>query len=141
MISHDLLSNPFHNFNKKNLVGQIDSLGVYDLYVCSKCGMKGKRRNFGNALDLSNKYSDEKIKFCMEGHPTTDEYVGTLIKVRFCDANGPAFATMKPGSLHAVITPPDDYINGDRGVWVMGVGEPVKLLNAEFIQFTLKRRK
>lgn len=54
------------------------------------------------------------------------------IKIDFCHANGPQFRNLRPGSIHRVVTPPDGYKNDHTGMWVMGVGEPVKVLTEEF---------
>ena len=53
------------------------------------------------------------------------------IRVIWVNAFGPAFSNLIPGSIHDVI----EACNGKdskRGVWVMGMGEPVLLLNGEF---------
>ena len=53
------------------------------------------------------------------------------IKITKCDAFGKAFENLTPGSEHDVISPPETHKN-DTGTWVMGVGEPVKVLPSEF---------
>jgi hypothetical protein len=58
-----------------------------------------------------------------------------------CDANGPQFKNIMSRSIHRIVTPPEKYINGDRGVWIQGIREPVKVLNNEFIFVTLERTK
>lgn len=54
------------------------------------------------------------------------------IKITFCNAQGGQFANLTPGSEHEVIDPPKGHKNDNRGVWVMGVGEPVKVLKREY---------
>lgn len=54
------------------------------------------------------------------------------IEITFCTAQGSQFENLKRGTQHKVVTPPQGYTNDDRGVWVMGVGEPVKVLNKEY---------
>lgn len=54
------------------------------------------------------------------------------IKITNCRAVGTPFANLLPGTEHIVIKPPYPKKNDDRGVWVMGVGEPVKVLRYEF---------
>ena len=53
------------------------------------------------------------------------------LKVIRCSGFGEAFENLKPGSIHDIINPP---FNEDRtrGEWVMGVGEPVLLIEGEF---------
>ena len=53
------------------------------------------------------------------------------IRVVKCNAYGPQFTNLTPGSIHVVINPPIGEKN-KGGVWVMGNGEPVKLLSGEF---------
>lgn len=55
------------------------------------------------------------------------------IKVTKCTAYGKVFSNLLPDSEHEVVTPPQGYKNDHSGVWVMGVGEPVKLLTVEFV--------
>lgn len=57
------------------------------------------------------------------------------MKIRIISAgvslNGRAFANLTEGSEHEVVEPPkaykDKYPNGEGSVWVMGVGEPVRI--------------
>lgn len=41
-----------HNFEKRNLMTLEDGKGTYDLYVCTKCGLQGKRRGVRNELEI-----------------------------------------------------------------------------------------
>lgn len=59
------------------------------------------------------------------------------IKIVSCDAFGPAFNNLKPGSVHKVIDTPSEE-DDSKGVWVMGVGEPVKVLLNEYEVVYLK---
>lgn len=54
------------------------------------------------------------------------------IRITECHAVGSPFANLLPGTEHDVIKPPHPKKNDERGVWVMGVGEPVKVLRHEF---------
>lgn len=40
----------------------------------------------------------------------------------------PVFENLRPGTKHDIIPTPKN----ERGLWVMGVGEPVRLLNSEY---------
>jgi len=54
------------------------------------------------------------------------------IKITICHAFGQEFVGLTPDSEHEVVQPPvghDEY----RGHWVMGVTEPVLVLNNEHI--------
>lgn len=54
-----------------------------------------------------------------------------LIKVIECIAYGPQFANLTPGSIHETVAPPSGEMRAG-GVWVQGIGEPVKLLLGEY---------
>ena len=54
------------------------------------------------------------------------------IRITNCRAFGPEFKNLLPGSIHETIKPPKGENNKD-GVWVMGAGVPVKVLNGEFV--------
>lgn len=116
-----------HKFQKKNLVTQQDRKGFFDLFVCSKCGIQGKSRKL-TVIEIPSSVSKEKVYNCngvVEEKPKK-------IKVIRCTALGKAFANLTPDSEHNVVKPPDPYKDDHKGVWVMGVDEPVKLLNHEF---------
>jgi len=53
------------------------------------------------------------------------------IQITECKAFGKSFENLTPGSIHEALTAPE----GKRtkgGVWVMGVGEPVFVLDSEY---------
>ena len=53
------------------------------------------------------------------------------IQITDCKAFGKFFENLTPGSIHEVLTAPEGgRING--GVWVMGVGGPVFVLDGEY---------
>ena len=52
------------------------------------------------------------------------------IKIKRCEAFGPQFENLTPGSIHEVIKPPAGS-DDSRGWWVMGIGEPVLVLAYE----------
>lgn len=56
------------------------------------------------------------------------------IRIIHCEAFGGPFENLVDGSIHEIIKPPAGSKNYPKGVWVMGVGEPVKVLNREFIE-------
>lgn len=51
-----------HNFEKQNLITLKDKKGTYDLYVCSNCGIKGKRRGMSNEVEIEDENSEECCK-------------------------------------------------------------------------------
>ena len=60
-------------------------------------------------------------------------FLGKKIQIKNCNAVGGAFANITHNSTHEIIKPPNNYDNYSNGVWVMGSGEPVKILNREFV--------
>lgn len=54
------------------------------------------------------------------------------VKIIRCNAVGPEFVDIKPGSIHEVVPAPKKYPRYD-GVWVMGKSEEVRLLEGEYI--------
>ena len=139
----DFLNTP-HPFHKINLVTKFDSKRrSYDEYKCEKCGIEGKRFGLSEYITITKNYSDELINNCiyLPKEKKTDEFLGKLIRITPCNVNNPQFKNLTPGSIHRIVMPPENYINGDKGVWVMGIGEPVKVLNQEFNFITYKRRR
>ena len=112
-----------HVFEKLNLV---TLKGGGDELRCVNCGMKGKTKDV-NGLYVNGNYKNPQyckaIKICE---------TKKKIKITYCNAQGKVFENLKPNSIHETVTPPAPYKEEKDGVWVMGVGEPVKVLNNEF---------
>lgn len=124
------LRSSVHNFDKQNLVTQKTGGRMYDTLRCKKCGITGKRYGLDEYIKVPTNTSDKKIIHC-DGK-IIDAHLGKWVEVIVCGAAGPQWGNLKSGSVHQVVVPPDGYYNGDRGVWVQGVGEPVKMLFDEF---------
>ena len=136
------ISKFLHNFGKVNLTTIMKRGRLYDIYRCSECGIEGKRYGLSGQLELLTSVSDKKIKECTGlSKQMKDEFVGKWVKITECTAVNPQFKALLPGSIHKIVTPPEGFINGDRGVWVMGVGQPVKVLFNEFNDFKFKRTR
>ena len=117
-----------HDWDKLNLVTIVRGGKMFDEVVCKNCGMKGRRYGF-YTVHVSESYSIDKVNLC----PKSVQFnVPEKVQVTRCTANGGAFENLTPGSVHVVIEPPIGYKNDHTGVWVMGVGEPVRLLTNEF---------
>jgi len=113
-----------HIFVKQNLVTLFDRKGQYDILVCALCGLKGKARRIGY-IDIDGKIKNPSV--CLKA------VIPKKIKIINCYANGKVFGNLKCGTIHNVIKSPDDkYKNGFGGVWVMGIGEPVRVLFDEY---------
>lgn len=116
-----------HNWQKTNLMTQQDSKGSYDQMICTKCGVKGKRRGL-HTIDVDERFSDDKIDNCTGETPEEIE-----ITEDSASQAGPQFANLKVGTTHKTVDPPDEYKEKNlSGVWVQGVGEPVRLLPREY---------
>jgi len=128
-----------HKFEKTNLVSQRNKRGIYDSYKCINCGIEGKRYGFDNHPLLNKTYSSNTLKSCKN---IKDIYLGMYIKITHCDAVGSEFIGCTSGSIHKIVRPPKNQVNGDRGVWIYGKTEPIKLLFGEFVNYiTLRRTK
>jgi hypothetical protein len=119
-----------HDWEKKNLVTISKNGKMYDEMVCKNCGMKGKRYGF-EFVEVSNIYKERNVHLCPKARLV---FLPKKIKITHCGAHGRSFENLLTGSIHEVVTPPQGYINDHTGVWVMGVGEPVKVLTSEFIK-------
>jgi hypothetical protein len=116
-----------HIWEKQNLITQFRGKKHYDILKCRICGIIGKSTQLGT-ITITEKYKN-KIYNC------NNEYVFVIpkkIKIIHCDAFGPQFKNLIPNSEHDVVEPPSYYKNDEKGVWVMGVGEPVKVLTNEY---------
>jgi hypothetical protein len=114
-----------HVWGKENLTTIITRNGSYDILKCKHCGIQGKTSSLWT-IKLKGSYSKEKVYNCPHNQ------TAKRIKITLCTAMGKVFSNLTPGSEHNVIAPPEAYAN-DKGTWIMGVGEPVKVLPNEFI--------
>ena len=117
-----------HDWKKTNLV-TLQSKGgsQYDLYRCSCCGLEAKMYRF-KELVVDERYRRKLVR--CSGMKESRQ-----LQIIHCRAVGSQFANLTPGSIHDIIDPPEGY-NRERGEWVMGVGEPVKVLCGEFRYIT-----
>lgn len=118
-----------HVWDKTNLVTIVKGRRSYDTVVCKGCGIKGKRYNF-HEVAVDGRVKASKITSCP--NPLSTYKAPKKIKIKTCGAFGRQFVNLVSGSEHEVVTPPEGYQNDHTGVWVMGVGEPVKVLKSEF---------
>ncbi|KAF0198452.1 MAG: hypothetical protein FD170_3998 [Bacteroidetes bacterium] len=127
---HVDMSESGHDFDKQNLVTVHDrKKGGYDLYKCKNCGIIGKSRTIG-IIQIPESYNEISAYKCKKQIEFT---VPKRIKITKCLAHGKQFANVViPGSEHDVVSPPDMYVNDRTGVWVMGIGEKVKILRGEY---------
>jgi len=116
-----------HEFRKQNLVGIQNKKGIYDVYKCSGCGLQGKSYKLGT-IEFVNSISERRIYQCKAVQPENP----VKVRITECAAVGALFANITPGSVHDVVTAPDGEPDNLLGVWVMGIGRPVKILKGEF---------
>lgn len=114
-----------HDFDKLNLVSIHGKFGLYDIVKCKKCGVKGKRYDFQNVL-INESVNEDKAIFCNKRE------IKLKIKIILCHAVGDFFKNLTPNSIHNVIDTPSNEKKDGSGVWVMGNGVPVKVINGEF---------
>jgi len=128
MYTISLNNNP-HEFEKVNLVTME---GNFDILKCKRCGLVGKTVSL-TTLSVKGSFSRHKVYNCTSTEEEIREKMkGKKIVVTVCTAHGKAFGNITPNSVHQVIETPENQSVDNKGVWVMGVGEPVKLLNTEF---------
>jgi len=114
-----------HKLGKQNLVTLKDIHGFYDEYKCALCDIRGKRYGVSSFLMVDGRLSVSKIHSCPKAE------LPERIRITMCDAFGDHFANITPDSVHDVVPAPKGQ-NNKGGVWVMGSGEPVKVLFGEF---------
>lgn len=115
-----------HNFEKTNLV---TIKGGGDNYSCP-CGLSGHRAPFQNDLVVVGKA--DLILRCPLAPPAV---APAIKKVRITNFQGQSktFANLTSGSEHEVVECPANYKHKYlEDVWVMGVGEAVRLLDGEY---------
>lgn len=122
------MSDGGHSWEKINLVTRFEKNGQYDEFKCKGCGIRGKSRRLGYII-LKGSYNKSKVLNCPKANGRGQR---KRIQIIHCHAYGPQFKNLTPNSQHDIITPPKGYRNFEGGVWVLGVGEPVKVLNDEF---------
>ena len=123
------LKNTIHNFEKINLVSRDN--GCSDQYVCKDCGLKGERKVLvGDMISVSG--PKDKIEKCNgKKLGKSNSLVGRKVRVTNFTGFGSAFGNIVNGSIHEIVETPSNP-GTKPGVWVMGIGEPVKLLDFEY---------
>lgn len=117
-----------HEFEKVNLMTIKSSKGFHDLLVCRNCAMKGRSYSLGE-IRISNIYKKERVFNCSKRKPIV---LPKRVKITYCNAAGQQFKNLSPGTEHDVINTPVGKEHLKEGVWVMGVGEPVRILPDEY---------
>ena len=142
-----------HRFRKKSKQHRINNRGVYDIYRCEVCGITGYRYSESSFITIHQFYGQQLFSKCKLKEMTFENSAGKLIKIcsKMIPCNPhpeemvlfPSYrdTRLSVGSIHKVINPADTSLTNDnRGVWVMGRTEPMKVFNYEFVYFTKSRR-
>lgn len=128
MYKIELNNNP-HDFEKQNLVSLKNGS---DRLKCKNCGIEGLTM-YLTILKVKGSYSQNKVENCIYKKSDLEALrKDKKIRITFCQAQGSAFENLIPDSEHIVIGAPKGQKENTMGVWVMGIGEPVKVLNNEF---------
>jgi len=126
------LNKTSHEFEKEQLIVKSDSSGTYVVYKCKRCGLGARKYKDSDLLIVRSrkKLTDEQLLRCSkEIISIPAKRIRVLHKPNIAN---PAFDNLIVGSEHECIPPPPGQPNRLPGVWVNGIGEPVKLLNGEF---------
>jgi hypothetical protein len=115
-----------HEWDKTNLV---TLSGGFDSFQCKHCGLAGKSKIPFNHVEVKKTIKNSKKVVCPEAVLVWPKKIEITRKDSIV---GEIFKNITPNSIHEVIAPPDSYTNDLKGVWVMGNGEPVKVLRAEY---------
>ena len=131
MMAYDILSTDVnHDFEKLNKAIILSRNGEYDSLKCRKCGIKTKVFTLGYYRFNSN-ISLNRATICSK-RPGIK--YSKKIKITRCTAEGKEYGNLIPDSIHETIEPPKGEHNRG-GWWVMGVGEPVKVLDKEYVYY------
>jgi len=120
-----------NKLHKWQLVSDELDENSFKQYTCLNCKMKAKKKDGCKYFTLDDCYSRHQIDGC---NVREDKYLGQLIQITEIKQQAVfIFENCKPKSIHKIVTPLiPDYKNGDRGVWIDGVGAKVKLAWDEF---------
>ena len=126
------MTSVLHEWDKVNSTTIMKGGKSYDIMKCSLCDITGKRFGITSTLVLDGRTSQKKISFC---NNKLDPFMGREITIGRLNTGirGP-FENMTEGSVHTVINPPEEHkhMTNGKDVWVMGNGEPVRILSHEF---------
>ena len=114
-----------HEWEKQNNVTRKYGKKLYDIYRCKHCGIEGKSYQIGT-ISIQNKFY-KKAPCC----PGVQQKKPTKLKVLCCTAFSPEFDNIIKGCILDILPPPPGEDN-KLGEWVMGVSQPVLLLDGEF---------
>lgn len=118
-----------HDWEKQNLITLGTGRKSHDKYKCKKCGITAKSINLAQ-VSIPGQFKN-KAWNC--SNSAESKKAGKKVRVIHCNANGRQFENLTPNSEHYIVDTPQQYVSKKlNGVWVMGVGEPVRLIPGEY---------
>lgn len=130
-----------HEWEKINLMTIVkNGKRSHDIWKCKKCGMEAYLYTLGILeIETSSQSKIDKFKKCpkyvisLDSEPWDNGQEISIIKVLI---NNKAADNLIPNSKHKIVEPDPEYKtkfpNSNVSVWVMGIGEPIRLLANEF---------
>lgn len=127
----------FHNFDKTNLVTNMDGT---DSYVCKDCGLKGKRFGVNDFIELTrpskmklSKCNGKKGLFEIEEKKNI-EAVKNGFNIEIINDEYLLDFGLKSGDKLETVEYPKDQEQGLSGVWVMTpeYNQPVRITENEY---------
>jgi hypothetical protein len=117
-----------HKWSKVNQVTLKDQKSTYDLMQCDSCQLKGKRRSF-TEIQIPSTHGYNKVFNC----PASNSADVKRVRIKKVNGGPGLFDNLTPGSEHDTVPVPEHQKHKNlSGVWVMGVGEPVRILPTEY---------
>lgn len=108
-------------------------------FRCKNCGIRGRRYSINEPfIYVTDSFSNKRVYKCIKDN-FVDRYLGTQIQI-CCEIHG--YKQIPIYSIHTVVTPPPQSLNGENGVWikVKGLKEPVQILFDECVSYPIPER-
>lgn len=109
-------------------------------FRCKNCGIKGRRYSINEPfVYVTDSFSDKRINKCVRDN-FVDIYLDKQIQICCKILQYPQIQIY---SVHTVVTPPPQFLNGENGVWIKikGLEEPVQILFDECIPYPIPPRQ
>ncbi len=138
ILSMDSKLYKFHNFDKANLVTNLDGT---DTFICNDCGLKGKRLGLNDFITLIrpskvklSKCDGTKGIFKIEEKQKVEKSKKDGFKIQIIDDTHLASFGFENGDILETVEYPKNQEQGLSGVWVISseFNEPVRLIENEY---------
>ena len=114
-----------HEWEKQNIVTRKYGKKLYDIYRCKNCGIEGKSYQIGT-ISIQNRFY-KKAPCCPY---TTEKAYKVESFMLYRLSHQSLITSLKVVFLTFSLPPPGE--DNKLGEWVMGVSQPVLLLDGEF---------